>query len=346
MTKKELIHAAINGEKPERLPYSFWTHMPDIDMLPEKIAEKTYEFYKKYDFDFIKTMNSGMYAIEDFGCRIDTSDIARGGVAKIVYTPVGCASDLKDLKECSCDEGTYKRELTHLRLVLDKVKGEEVPVITTVFTPLTTLDKLCGQEDVTGADGQIVKRGRVLSYMQEDPESVHHALEVITRTTERFAARAIELGADGIFLASQMSTYDKCTLAEYKEFGEPYDLRVIAAAKDGWMNTIHCHGDHLIFEILKDYPVQVFNWHAWEALPDVDEAYALTGKCLMGGLNRSDITRKNKDRIQNQIYRCYKSMGGMHQILTPGCVIRYPLDEEMLSYIRKTIDEVETAFKC
>ena len=55
MTKKERIQAAIAGEKPDKLPYSFWTHLPGIDLNPELLAEKTYEFYKKYDIDFIKT---------------------------------------------------------------------------------------------------------------------------------------------------------------------------------------------------------------------------------------------------------------------------------------------------
>ena len=69
--KKERIQAAIAGEKPDKLPYSFWTHLPGIDLNPELLAEKkTYEFYKKYDIDFIKTMNNGMYAIEDFGCEL------------------------------------------------------------------------------------------------------------------------------------------------------------------------------------------------------------------------------------------------------------------------------------
>ena len=107
------------------------------------------------------------------------------------------------------------------------------------------------------------------------------------------------------------------------------------------MNTIHCHGDHIMFHILKDYPVQVFNWHAWESLPALDEAYALTGKCLMGGLSRTDITQQNRGAIQNQIFQCFKLLGGRHQILTPGCVIRYPLDDDMLSFIGTTRNEIE-----
>ena len=48
MTKKERIQAAIRGEKPDKMPYSFWTHMPGTDLDPEAISQKTYEFYKKY----------------------------------------------------------------------------------------------------------------------------------------------------------------------------------------------------------------------------------------------------------------------------------------------------------
>ena len=86
MTKKERIKAAVSGQKPDCLPYSLWTHMPGIDLDPVLLAEKTYEFYKTYDVDFIKTMNNGMYAIEDFGCEVDYSDIERGGVARVTKT--------------------------------------------------------------------------------------------------------------------------------------------------------------------------------------------------------------------------------------------------------------------
>lgn len=175
-------------------------------------------------------------------------------------------------------------------------------------------------------------------------EEVKAALEVITETTAQLVAAAIDLGADGIFLASQMSTYDKCTEQQYLEYGKPYDLRVLKAAEHGWMNTIHCHGNNIMFHILKDYPVQVFNWHAWETLPALDEAHALTGKCLMGGLSRTDITQKNRGAIQNQIFQCFKLMKGKNLILTPGCVIRYPLDDEMLSFIGEARNEIEAVF--
>lgn len=328
MTKKERIQAAIAGEKPDKLPYSFWTHLPGIDLNPELLAEKTYEFYKKYDIDFIKTMNNGMYAIEDFGCEIDYSDIAKGGVAKVTKTPIHEAKDWYELKPCSVKEGSLARELKGLKLVLDKVKNEDVPVIFTIFSPLTTANKLSGNT--------------LLQYLENgDGGAVHHALKVITETTCNMARAALEAGADGIFFAAQSSTYNFMTAEQYKEFGVPYDLEVLNAAKDGWMNTLHAHGSNIMMEILKDYPVQVFNWHAWETYPSVDEAALESGKCLMGGLNRTDITKDDRNAIHHQIYECFKLMGGCGQILTPGCVIRYPLNEETLKFIRKAKDDVE-----
>lgn len=327
MTKKERIKAAVSGQTPDQLPYSLWTHMPGIDLDPVLLAEKTYEFYKTYDVDFIKTMNNGMYAIEDFGCEIDYSEVTKGGVAKVVKTPVHKSEDWLSLKVCPINEGSLHRELTSLKLLLNKVKSEDVPVLFTVFSPVTTADKLSGKQ--------------MLSYIRNGyGEQVKKALEVITETTMAVAAEAIRLGADGIFFASQMSSYDSMTVEEYAEYGKPYDLKVLEAARNGWFNTLHAHGNNIMFELLRDYPVSVFNWHAWETLPNLEEAFLLTGKCLMGGIQRMDITNHNKNALQHQIFESFKQLKGRHQILTPGCVIRYPLDDEMLEYVKKTKDFV------
>lgn len=328
MTKKERIRAAVMGEKPDKLPYSIWTHLPGIDLDPVLLAEKTYEFYKNHDVDFIKTMNNGMYAIEDFGCEVDYSKIAEGGVARVVSTPVKEPSDWAKLKPTSCARGSLARELYSLKLLLEKTSSEDVPVIFTVFSPITTADKLSGKA--------------MLSHIRSGHgDEVKKALEVITETTVQVAKEAIRLGADGVFFASQMSSYDVMTAEEYQEYGKPYDLAVLAAAKDGWFNTIHAHGDNIMFDLLKDYPVSVFNWHVGETLPELDEAYFLTGKCLMGGLKRMDITNQNKNEVQNQIYESIKKLNGLHLILTPGCVIRYPIDEAMLCYIKRVKEYIE-----
>ena len=53
------------------------------------------------------------------------------------------------------------------------------------------------------------------------------------------------------------------TAEQYKEFGVPYDLEVLNAAKDGWMNTLHAHGSNIMMEMEGIIRYKVFNWHAW-----------------------------------------------------------------------------------
>lgn len=330
MTKNERIRAAVTGEKPDRLPYGFWTHLPGIDMDPELLAEETYRFYKKYDLDFIKTMNNGMYAVEDFGCKVDFSEIASGGAARIASSPVNSHQDWLTIEPASLSAKALARELHSLEMLLDKVKNEHVPVLFTVFSPLTVADKL--------SNHQLVR------HINEGAgEFVRVALTAIAKTTAQLAKKAVEMGAAGIFFATQMSNYSVMDEDLYREYGVPYDLEVLLSS-GGWFDTLHAHGDSIMFDLLKDYPVDVFNWHVGESLPELGEASIVTGKCVMGGLERKDITRRDKNAVRNQIYNGFKQLEGKKHILTPGCVIRYPLDERMLQFVRQEKETLEQKF--
>ena len=244
MKKVERIKTALEGGRPDVVPYAIWTHLPGIDMDPVKLAETTYDFYKKYDIDFIKTMNNGMYPIEDLGCTVDYSKVKTGGVAELINTPIKTIDDWKRVKVTSVKEGALKRELTSLELLIKKVKGE-APVVFTVFSPITIADKLSNKlllEHIENGGG----------------EQVHSALEALTQTTCDLVRRAIQLGADGIFFASQMSSYGVMSEDLYREYGVYYDKKVLSASK-GWFNVLHAHGENIMFDLLKDYPVQAFN---------------------------------------------------------------------------------------
>ena len=54
MTKTERIKTALRGEAPDRPPYGFWTHMPDIDHDPDRLAEASAAFCARLDLDFVK----------------------------------------------------------------------------------------------------------------------------------------------------------------------------------------------------------------------------------------------------------------------------------------------------
>lgn len=186
-------------------------------------------------------MNNGMYSVEDFGAVADYSEIAGGGVAKIVSTPVHRPKDWLDLEPVSVNAGALAREQEYLRLLLDKTRGT-VPVIFTVFSPLTTAYKLCPDlmRHVAEGFGEEVKAG----------------LRAITESTCALVQRVIEMGADGIFFATQLSSYAAGEENFYREYGMPYDLAVLSASS-GWCNVLHAHGKDIMFPLLRKYPVQI-----------------------------------------------------------------------------------------
>lgn len=328
MNKTERIQLALSGEKQSTIPFSFWTHLPEIDREPAKIAQATYDLFKQFDLDFIKTMNNGMYAVEDYGTEIDFSEVAKGGVAKVVSTPINRYEDWANLEAVSVSTApAIQRELDHLERILKLVDGE-APVIMTVFSPLTTADKLA--------------QGKLADFIaQDDAGYVKDALAHIAETTAELARVAIEMGAAGVYFASQMSSYDKVTEEIYETYGVPYDLAVLEGASAGWFNSIHVHGDNIMFDLVKDYPVQVFNWHIWETLPELKEGLDYTGKCVMGGIARMDITHNNRNELRHQIYRTMTESQGKHLILTPGCGIRHPFDEATIRFVQKVKADTE-----
>lgn len=199
MDKNELIRRTIKGEAASHITFSFWTHLPDIDREPSKIAQATYDMYKLYNLDFIKTMNNGMYAVENYHTVVDFSEVAKGGVAKVVKTPIHRYEDWASLPILDIEDApAVQRELDHLQQLLNLVDGE-APDIMTVFSPLTTADKLA--------------QGKLADYLAEETEFgldyIHQALNKIAHFTALVAKRAIELGAAGVYFAIQLRSYEK-----------------------------------------------------------------------------------------------------------------------------------------
>ncbi len=319
LTKKQRVYNAVNGLEVDRQPYAIWTHLPGIDLDPDLLAHKTYEFFRKYDIDLIKTMNNGMYAIEDYGCTVDYSEIELGGVAKLVDSPVKVVDDWAKIARLDLENAkSLQRELHSLEVLLDLCKDDDVPVLFTCFSPMTTAQKLCGNKLI-----EMIRQG--------DTKLIHQALQNITDVTIDLVKKAISLGADGVYFATQLSNYNVCTVEEYKEFGAYYDKQVLAAST-GFADAIHCHGDCIMYEVLKDYPVDIFNWHVWESDPSFEEVIN-DGKCVMGGIVRGDITNSNFEAIEKQIRDCYNVSKGKKHILSAGCVIRYPLNDEALQFV-------------
>ena len=328
MTKTERIKTALRGEAPDRPPYGFWTHMPDIDHDPDRLAEASAAFCARLDLDFVKSMPNGFYCVEDWGCVCDFSDIERGGAAKIIRAAVNVPADWSRLGTLNPALGAMGRELRHLSQLVRHV-GAGVPVLATVFSPLTIANKL--------------SNGAHRSHLASNPEAVVPGLEMITEVTCDFVRAALGCGCAGIFFATQDAARQAFDVAAYRRYGEAYDHRVLQAARNagGWFNVLHMHGDDVLFDVLKHYPVDALNWHIGETPPAISD-YRRSGgtRPILGGLQRGHITHGDRAAIFHDVEQTIVQTQGRGIIIAPACVIRHPVDEAVLLEIANKIKVV------
>lgn len=332
MKKEKIFNVkdVINGKKIHKIPYSFWTHLPKVDLDPVKLADETYQLYEDYNLDFVKTMNNGSYAVEDYGCECDFSDIEKGGVGKIKTPLVKDYGDWNRVKPLSIKKGALARELEYLYLLINKI-GSKAPIVFTIFSPITIANKL--------SDGNLLEHIKNSEY---NDKLILKALDIIAETNKKLVKEVLKIGASGIFFASQLSSYNFLSKKQYLKYGVPFDLEVLQSASEGgWFNILHIHGDNIMFDLLKDYPSQAINWHIWEAEPGIDIARKKTDKVFVGGINRRDITAKNEKAVYKQIQIALQMTRGYKFILSPGCVIRHPIDYGFLKKIKDIKNDLE-----
>ena len=204
-------------------------------------------------------------------------------------------------------EGMLAVQLETLRLVSEGL-GEEVPFIPTIFSPLAQAKHLAGNE-------------ALLWHLRQHPQAVADGLEAITESTVRFIEAAREVGISGIFYATQHARYPLLSEQEYRQFGRAYDLRVLAAAEDLWLNMIHIHGDQVMFDLLADYPAQLVNWHDRETGISLEEGLTKIPGAASGGVDHWTIHQDGPEQTLAEAKDALRQTEGRRLVLGTGCVI-------------------------
>lgn len=324
MTHRQRIENALAMKPTDRLPYSMWMHFPNRDRHPRRLAELSLEYQQKYDLDFIKFMPYGLFSTVDFGLDIRVLP-GFDGPPTAEKPLVQKISDWDKLKPVSGTDGEYSIVLEAQRLLLSMMDSP-VPFIQTVFSPMTTALKL----------SSILT---VLEHAKETPSKLHRALEIITATSIQFAKAAISLGADGIFLASQISCRNLIDEKTHDEFVKKYDLAILNAVKgQTWFNVHHIHGVEGMMEELQDYPVHAVSWHDRNDGPHMEEVRKYSQKAFIGGLSHGhSLSAKSNKDIVGEVLDTAAMNKGLGVILGPGCVIDPTTPAERLELVHKTV---------
>lgn len=314
-TAVERLRTLVDGGTVQPAAISMWKHFPHTDRNLDRFLKRTSSYQRAGDWDFLKISYNGLYSVEDWGVEIKwPSD--ESTVGEVTRPAIRDADDWRSLEPNPVDSRALARELTATRGLAKEFSGH-VPVIATVFSPLTTAVKMCGEA--------------LIEQIADAPDAVHRGLEVITRTTTDFVDELVKIGVDGLFFASQLSTWDRLDLWAYEAFGKTYDLEVLKHAESLWFNIFHVHGAKPMLQELSSYPVVALNWHDRLTGLSLAEARGFTDKILIGGVNEHETLLKGtEDEVRAEIADAVAQVPDGRVILGPGCVVPLTVPEDRL----------------
>lgn len=324
MTHWERFRAAMKGEETDRVPIALWRHWPPDDETPEGLAAVTLGWQKAYDFDMVKLTPTGTYGIEDWGgeTRYTSAD---HGMRTVVRHGITSVEQWPRLEQLDVTKNYLGRQIAAARLVADELQNS-VPMIQTVFSPLTTARKLAGD--------------RIFTDLRCDPETFKAGLQIIAETHARFALESLNAGAQGIFFATQCDSYRVLSEAEYREFGEFYDRIILDAVRpQAEIIMIHAHGHDIMFDLIANYPADAINWHDQITPPSLQEAQQRFAGMVVGGVNEwHTLLNGPAGAIRAEIREAIAQTGGLRFMVAPGCVV--PINTSPL-HLRAAREAVE-----
>jgi uroporphyrinogen decarboxylase len=327
LSKRERLEKTIQGDQVDRVPVALWRHWPGDDQRAADLAEATIDFQRRWDFDLVKVTPASSFCIADYGVQ-DRWVGHLEGTREYVRRAVQRSLDWTELRVLDPSRGSLGRQLETLRFLKDGL-GTEVPFIQTVFSPLAQAKNIAGQETL-------------IEHMRTAPDRLKTGLNTIADSTLRFIDSIRRSGVSGIFYAIQHASYAIMSESEYREFGQPYDERILnALPEDWWLNMVHLHGDAPMFDLVAQYPVQILNWHDRETKIELAQGKLKFKGAVSGGLGRWDPMHNGTPvEVRAQARQAIEQTNGRRFLLSTGCVIMTTTPTSNLRAAREVVESV------
>lgn len=307
MDHKQLIEKVILRDVTPKIPVAFWRHFPVDDQDPYSLAKSTTEFQKMFDFDFVKVSPPSSFCLKDWGAEDQWNGDPEGTrdyQGAVIQNP----EDWQKLEILDPQKGHLGAQLECLKLIKSELPFD-TPIIQTIFSPLSQAKNLAGKADI-------------LYQLRKYPDIFKIGLETITKTTQLFIEDCQKIGIDGVFFAVQHASYDLMTETEFIEFGKAYDSMFFEYIKSFWFNVLHIHGNNIMFDLVSEYPFQLFNWHDRETMPSLKDGLNKLKTAVCGGLSRiNSMVHGNQQNIKTEFCDSLKQTNGRGFVLGTGCVL-------------------------
>ena len=310
MNGRERVEAAIGMGVADRPPVGAWGHTYREEWSPEALASITVERARQFGWDFVKFQPRASSFAEAFGSVYKAAGHPFKG-------PVLVSAAVPDL------ESWTKVSLVNPKALDDQVDsigmvarelGRDVPVIQTVFSPITVGGYLVGKSSA-----------RVRRELRQHPELVRPALDRIAEVLVDFSRRSVDAGAAGVFYAiSGYASNDAMRENVYRETLLPYDVGILQQMPaEAWFNAVHLCGSNLNFGLARDLPAQVVSWSIHnQGNPSLAEGRTISGRAVMGGLGqRASLLYGPPPEVEAEARRAVAETGGRGLLLAPGCSV-------------------------
>jgi uroporphyrinogen decarboxylase len=334
LSKRDRVAAALSGGKVDRPPVSAWRHFLPQERNERDFVEAGVAFTRVNDWDWLKINPRATYYAEIFGNAYDY-DSYSGVVPRRVSGPLEKAADLSRLTPAPASHPVIEEQL---RVVASLRKAlPEVPLIQTVFSPLSVLNFLSARGD-PGTDFATLQ-----GFLRDHAEAARDALSAITETLRAYATRLLSAGADGIFFAIVRLARDGVlSHEEYERFEKPFDLEVLGGVREASFNVLHTCGPAVFFDAAEDYPVHAVNWAAGSGgNPTVAQALLFLDKAVMGGVDEGLFsTADTREQISRQAAEVIRAASSGRFLLSPGCAVDPHAPSASLAVLRASVDSL------
>lgn len=323
-SKRKRLEATISGQTPDRVPVALWRHWPGDDQDAESLAAAHLQWQRDYDWDVLKVGPASSYSVVDWGVE-DRWVGHIEGTRQYTHRAIQKPEDWADLKPLDPNKGMLATQLEALRLVKEGV-GDSVPVIATIFSPLSQAKHLANNEPM-------------LSHMRQQPDLFRQGQAAIVESTLRYIEAAKQLGIDGIYYAIQHARYPLLSREEYTNWGRPYDLQILNAVQDLWLNMLHLHSTDVMFDMLADYPVQIVNWHDREIGLTLAEGLQKIRGAASGGIDHWTLHQESPEQTIAEAQDAIAQTNGRRLLLGTGCVAMVTTPLRNIRALRESVGQ-------
>ena len=311
MNGRERVEAALRLDVADRPPVGAWGHTYKEEWSPDALAAATIDRARRFGWDFVKFQPRASCFAEAFGSEYRPA----GHRLRAPVLVKAAVPDLDAWRSLELVERTALEDQVESIGAVVRTLGPDVPVIQTVFSPITVGGYLVGKS-----------QARIVRELRQHTEVVMPALERVADALVHFTRRSVEAGAAGIFYAiSGYAGRDVMPEAAYREFVLPLDRRVLDELPGkGWFNVLHLCGSKLNFGLSAEMPVQALSWSIHnQGNPSLGEGQKLAGRAVMGGLSqRTTLVYGPAQKIEEEVRHAVEETGGGRGLLlAPGCSV-------------------------